>query len=624
MSVLWTINGSTPAALGLEIVGGSFRTGAPGEMTLRRVAAFDATPLYSYGQTVSLVRGDTQFFRGKVVSRPVYGRPASEGQTIRVMDAWQDLEDTIYQEPWAVGTGSVNFPIAILGLDDEGDPLTTGEQIEAAINYAISAGVDLQLGTVPAGLPLWPMEVRNISCAEVIRISTRLHPDWVPWIDYATTPPTLHVTARAAMTEKSVSVAGEGDVETFDIERRDDLKPAAVIITYQTATIIDGVTYRDTIKDKWPSGGPDAGPRVLSALIELAGGQMQFQKSRIQTRTIPDDESGVKAWLKLKFPSLAAVDDADMDVISFTPELIAETETLPDPINPLATRLSVADVDDLPRELVRGTIEDWMRKKVGQVHISFVVEADPGASDETKAAIASLPTGTTITATNAVTKIYKGVTQWVAPEAAPAGIAQAVYEALETYQFQGSVTLVKEDVTADVWHGRKLNIGGGLGEWATMDAAIHQSSFDIESGTGTISFGPAPYLAAEDFLELQRMLRGRQPTWMSQEERISNELGATDAPGSKGDTVAGFDQPVTIHDPGGGTAEDGDGWHGTVNIEYKLPPAITLTQPNLLFEISNGRITNVTLSPVGLGSTSGTGTVGDPGAIIHFIEDTDT
>ena len=158
-------------------------------------------------------------------------------------------------------------------------------------------------------------------------------------------------------------------------------------------------------------------------------------------------------------------------------------------------------------------------------------------------------------ATDAVTKNYKGVTHWVAPEAAPAGIAQAVYEALKSYQFQGSVSVVREDVTADVWHGRKLNILGGLGEWITMDAAIHQSSFDIDSGTVTLTFGPAPYLAAEDFLELQRMLRGRQPTWMSQEERTSNELGATDDPGSKGDTVAGFDIPETIIDPSGGGAD---------------------------------------------------------------------
>lgn len=551
MSVVWTINGSTPAALGLELVGGSFRTGAPGEVTFRRVAAFDAAPLYSYGDTVSIVRDGTQFFSGKVASRPVYGRAASEGQVVRIVDAWQDLEDTIYQEPWAVGVGSVDFPIAILGIDDLGDAITTGDQVEAAINYAITAGVDLQLGTVPAGLPLWPAEVRNISVAEVLRISMRLHPDWVPWIDHATTPPTIHVTPRADMTEKTVSVAGAGDVDSFEIERRDDLKPDAVIITYQTASIIDGVTYRSTIKDKWPAAGPDSGPRVMSALVELAGGQMQFQKSRIQTRTIPTaDGDAAKNWIKLKYPHLKDVPNADIDIVSFSSTLLADAETLPDPINPRATRLVPSTVGDLPRELVRGTIEDWMRVKVGRVRLDIVIQPDTGAAGASVLAIGKGCPPLTIVATDAVTKIYKGVTHWVAPEAAPAGIAQAVYEALESYQYQGSVTLVREDVTADVWHGRKLNILGGLGEWITMDAAIHQSSFDIDSGTVTLTFGPAPYLAAEDFLELQRMLRGRQPTWMSQEERTSNELGATDDPGSKGDTVAGFDIPETIMDPG--------------------------------------------------------------------------
>lgn len=554
MSVSWTIGGIPLADLGLEVATATFRSGAASELILRRVAAFDAAPLYAYDQALALVRDGTPYFAGKVKSRPAWGRAAGEGQIIRLADAWQDLEDTVYQEPWSIGTGSADYPMAVLGIDSGGTAISTGQQIEAAINYAIGAGVDLQLGAVPAGLPLWPSEVRNVSCAEVIRLTLRFHPDWVPWIDHSTTPPTFHVTARASLDVRTLSVAGGGDVESFSIQRRDDLKPAAVRIAYLNATIIEGVTYRDHIIDKWPAAGPDEGPRVLSSVIELAGGQMQFQKSRIQTRDLPTDQASAKAWLKLKFPYLRDVPDGEFSVTGFRKSHVPDPDAHPDPINPRAERLEVENAADLPRELVAGQIEDWMRRKVGWIKVETRLKASATASAATKAALAKHAKEPIahVRATNAQTKIYKGITSWVAPEAAPAGIARAVYESLEAYQFEGDVTQVLEDVSATRWHGAALNLTGGLGEWATMKAMIHQASVDIANGSVSLSFGPAPFLAAEDFLELQRLLRGRRPTWTSQEERTSNELGAEFNPGSKGDTVGGYEGPETIKEPGPG------------------------------------------------------------------------
>ncbi|WP_193214795.1 hypothetical protein [Luteolibacter marinus] len=549
MSVLWTIGGVSLENLGLEFVGGTFRTGAASEMRLRRVCDFDAVPLFSYADPVTLVRNGTKYFQGKVASRPSYGSGSNEGQEIVIRDAWQDLEDTVYLEPWSVGAGTFDFPVAVLGVNKLGESISTGTQVIDALAMAIDAGADLQAGSIPAGIPLWPTEVRNVSVAEVIRISTRLHPDWVPWIDHSTTPPTINFTPRATLAAVALDVSGAGDVESFSVTPRDDLKPDAVRITYTNATIIDGVTYRDGILDKWPEAGPDKGPRVLSSVIELAGGQMQFQKSRIQTRNLPTDQATAKAWLKLKFPHLRDVPDGEFNVTEFEKTLVEEIEDHPDPINPRAVRLDVDNVDDLPRELVRGSIEDWMRKKVGQVRVKVALAVAGGASAATKEAIAKGMPPFTVTGTDAVTKIYKGVTQWVAPEAAPTGIAQAVYESLETYQYEGSVTLVLEDVTAARYHGTALNLLGGMAAWATMKAGVNQVDFDIDSGSVTLRFGPAAYLQADDFLELQRLLRGRAPTWMSSAERTSNELGAENDPGSKGDTVGGYDIPQTVLDP---------------------------------------------------------------------------
>jgi hypothetical protein len=469
-----------------------------------------------------------------VKSCRAFGSAGTEGQSIVLRDAWQDLEETIYLEPWSVGTGTFEFPIAVLGVNDQGVAISTGQQIIAALNFATAAGVQLAIGAVPEGIKLWPTEVRNTSVAEVIRLSSRLHPDWVPWINHASFPPVFSITPRTTLATRLINLTG-GTVTDFNMTRRDDLKPAAVRLTYTNATIIDGVTYRDGILDQYPAGGPVKGPRLLSAVVELAGGQMQFQKSRIQTIELPESQDSAKDYLRKKFPALKDVRDEAFNVTKWDRTLIEEDEDdHPEPINPRARRLEVDDVDELPRELLRGTIEDWMQKKVGKVRIECDIKATGGATAEEKKKIRAAESllAFTVTATNAVTKIYKGVTQWVAPEKAPVGIAQAVYQALSSYQYEGSVTVKDFDVAATRYHGTKLNLTGGRGEWGSMGALVHSAEFDIEGGTMTIHSGPSPHLAAEDFLELQRLLRGRPVQWMGENERTSNELGAEQDPGS--------------------------------------------------------------------------------------------
>jgi hypothetical protein len=90
-----------------------------------------------------------------------------------------------------------------------------------------------------------------------------------------------------------------------------------------------------------------------------------------------------------------------------------------------------------------------------------------------------------------------------------------------------------------------------------MGAPIHAVSWDIDSGTVTLSFGPVPYLAPTDFLEMQRMLRALPVRWVSDQERTGDRIGAKDYPSAAGDTVGGLDGPQTVLDPsaGGGSLE---------------------------------------------------------------------
>lgn len=564
MSVEWKINGASMEALGLRLVSGEFRTQGASSMVLEAARDFDAAELMAFGSSAVLTRTEDgagiTFFRGKVASIPKSGSGDGEGHSYRIEDAWAALEETIYQEEWALGASSYLFPRFVFGIGPAAgggfERINVGKQIENVIAYAAGVGVEIQAGDIPAGETPIPSEMTNMSCAEVIREALKLHPDWLPWLDHSTSPPTFHVTAAAALTARSIAVDGSARVEDFKVIERTDMLPESVRIVYEFATTIVDEVFRNAVIDKYPAAGPDGGPRVIQASIPLAGLQMQVQKSRVQTRTIPTSstDTGIQQFIIANWPHLAGVDPDDIEVDSWSRELLSDGEPHPDPINPEATRITVSDVSDLPRQLVRGSLEDWMRRKVGLVRLTATIHAADGAPAETAAAIAKGTPAKVITATNADTKVYRGMTQWVAAEDVPVGVAQALYQAIHSgCRHEGSVTLVDEDVTATRYHGCKLNLTGGLAAWSSMGAPIHSVQFNIDSGRTVIGFGPAPHLAPQDFLEMQRILRARPATWWSVEERGSNRIGGDGKPSARGDTVGGYDGPENIFEPSGGS-----------------------------------------------------------------------
>jgi hypothetical protein len=558
---LWTLNGTPLDELGVTFANYSFRQQAVSFCTFDSARNFDAAEVFPFGEPVTLAKNGTPFFQGKL--QPITKNAASdyEGHDYALEDAWADLEATTYQEEWLIGAGSYFLPKAVLGLDSSGDPLTVGGQIAEVVAYAISQGVDLQMGSTPEGEVLWPEEVNNVTCAEVIRMSLRLNPDWIPWINHATTPPTLNVTPAASLTPLVLATNGTGILESFSETTRSDLIPDAVRIIYEFATTIDDEVYRDAIIDKFPLLGPDGGPKVICVTLPLAGGQMQIQKSRIKVRPIPEpDETSTaraKKWIRAKYLHMAEVPDEEFTITEFEPSVWEEPDTglaNPPPINPQAPALEVADWEDLPNELLEGSIEDWMRRRVGWIKVHCACTAAEGASAETIAAIAKGFPDVRFVATNAITKIYKGVAHWAAPEDVPSGIAQAFYEGLaNAYLFEGRATLVDTEVSS--YQGRKLTLTGA----ATNNAPVTEVSGDVATGRTVLTFGVSERLAPADLLEVQRNLRRRKVTWWSKAERESNRLGAELKPSASGDSVSGYHQPQTIFETGVGSGTGANG-----------------------------------------------------------------
>lgn len=590
----WTLNDATLESLGLTLAAGNFRVQGISTMTLDRAADFDATPILSYGAAVILACDGTPFFQGKVASVPTYASGSQEGQAVEVADAWGDLEETIYQEEWNTGTTAILQPRAVLGLGEIGGTwtyLTVAQQVRKIMEYAISQGVALQIGYVPTGERLLPTEIANVSCAEAIQMALKYHPDWIPWIDHSTTPPTFNVTPIGSAAGAAFAVDGTGPVEAFEVTSRSDLLPASVRIVYESADVVDGEVWRKVYVDKYPADGPDGGPQVLTASIPLEGMQMQIQKTRIQSRLLPTSSANAVAWLKEQFPVIAAIPDADLFCDTWALELVAENPLdFPPAISPQVSRMTFAEPEECTHQLLRGTIEDWMYKKVGPVRVYFHLTARPTVSALLRRVVEALPSELIITGTDAATKTYKSVAHWSPAESVPTGIAQAVYDALHAAMpYQGSVTISAPEMPLEPYHGRVISLPP---TWPGMTAPVHSVDWDVASGTMTLGFGPAPHLAPADFLELQRILRARPVTWWSFDERDSGKFGYEAGPSARGDTVGGHDAPKA--DPVGplGIAEQfrvsdpffnaGDAtWHVRVNEGYVLGinPEPGLTNP---------------------------------------------
>ena len=446
------------------------------------------------------------------------------------------------------------MPRSVFGMNHLGARITVGQQIANVISYAISEGVYLQIGSLPTGEIPIPSEISNQTCAEVIAACLKLHPDWIPWIDHSTTPPSYNVTAVSDAVSENFNI-GSGGISDISIARRDDLIPSSV---YEWSTTIEDSVYRNLSVDKYPPTGPDGGPRVLQSHIQLAGLQSQIQKSRICVTPIPISSASAwaKDWIKVHNPALQSIDNGHFAIARLDSAVVSEP-TQPDPISSQAPPLVVSSINQIPNELRSGTIEDWMRVHSGTARVEATLIPASGATHDERVLLAqNCQFYWQGTCTDAQTKIYKGVTSWIAAEQMPTGVAQATYEAIvAAFTYDGSITVKAQEALNVNLVGRKANVAGGAADWASMNAPIHSVSFDVERGETRISFGPVHHLAPADFLEMQRILRWRDVTWWSSSERASNKHGAQNDPSAHGDTVAGYHSPKSDTTTGGSSGE---------------------------------------------------------------------
>ena len=268
LSDLWTLaSGGTilsAAQAGVTEILRRRATQSTETCTLRATGrAFDAAPLFAHGSTVTVRRGGTPWFVGRVTGTPGSGDGASEESAYALSGSWWYLENLVCQQSWSLRGGAATGTLSrlVLGQRLDGTRLTSGQVLAETLQYAIDAGAPFALGVIEPAAFLPLDELRDVTCAEAIRKILRWHPDCVAWFDHATAPlPTFHCRARANLAATTLTVGQPPLAAVDSLTARPDLALPAVVLHYEAN---DGDTL-DVLTDAAPAG---ATGREFGALV---------------------------------------------------------------------------------------------------------------------------------------------------------------------------------------------------------------------------------------------------------------------------------------------------------------------------------------------------------------------
>lgn len=574
----WTITGPTSASLdslGAVSARMSFSYLAEDvlEITFPDVG-HDATD-WAHDDEVTLLRNGSTFFKGLIDRRPRSGSLAEDARRVRVVGPWADLMAVTYAETWthwttgnATGTSGAH-PHAILGATASGGLYTdTREALEQVIAYAASRGVDISEGTLMTGKDVPLIECANRSCGDLIRQILRWHPDCQVWIDYADDNK-LHVVAASSAGNTTIDATAQG--VNWELIKRDDLVVPNVVVSYEVVVYdADALDPDDGDPEDYKrlriyqdtAGGSSILKRTLLVSVPVinAGNDPKCHKQAILTRNLPRDEAtdteAEQWWIDhsplkrlgittddVRLPSTTAAGLTAHTLYVWHDEKDADGEPITALIMPSATGIVretgefpeyfTDDLDRLPRELVEGTLHDWMRRKQGMVtaRASVVVRKTTidalTEPDKTEALRSNPPTTTvsgvegyvyewavTVRATDAVTKVY---THWVGndsegeltvEEQIIPGLATAIYNTRSTALWEGSINKVDALAGGTRYLPKVVHLSNsGNASHATMAARTRGEVLDLSSNATNLTLGIPAHLEPGDFAQLIKIAR---------------------------------------------------------------------------------------------------------------------
>jgi hypothetical protein len=520
----WTIKVGSGTEVSLAAFGASM------DLRLRRVSqapdicsvsvpvqSMDSALAATYGQSVLIKRDGDIWFAGKAMLPQRLGAAESERIVYKFAGPWWDLERLVFQQSWKTFNdyttpGDASTPPTFittktseyfLGVASTGLAQNTGAQITEALNWAITCGVGVQIGTIDPATNIVSYNSRDLSVAEVIIQMLRWTPDVITWFDYTTSPPTLHVRKLANLTNVDVTV-GTDKIKTIALGPRNDLQLPAVVIHFKSVNDTDGFPWVSITTQKAPGGatGTELGASVST--IELQGSKLTRVSASLVAEPIlarSSTEADRIAWWKSKVLWLAndTIDGSSLHITSAT--ILDESD-----VDVTSTALT-----DFPNELKKGQIADWMpfSKQTLKIKALATFDSYKDSGHKIKAHCpVEMPIHVTIHATNATTGDYSATEHFGEAEAVPSGLAQDIYDAHSVLRYDGSLELVGDEIPTGLGMGNKLTI---IGLAATYSNLFIQETIEEPAwGKITLVLGAPKQIGLSDLIELLRVNRYRR------------------------------------------------------------------------------------------------------------------
>ena len=501
----------------------------------------DVALLFPFRSLVSISRPDGSiFFQGRI-SIPVRdGSGDNESIQYRFEGPWFDLESVIFEQAWQQFNGyttpgdprtpptfvTKTASEIFLGYKADGTRLNTGQQITEALNWAIGAGANLQIGTVGVATNFPYYNTRDLTCGEVVRQMLRWTPDAVAWFDYSTTPPTINIKRLSALTTATVTLGTE-KIRSLQLRPRPDLILPACVLRYKIPNVTNGITFINIVKDVYPVGSVEQKLFNSVNTVELFGFQKTTVSATITTAPI-NANAGTNAarvawWAgqpgvtKGKIPWLnnPAIDQSSIQITFQSAKDNNDVDV---------------DLTQYPNELTDGQIASWMTAfNQKEVHLKATVSYTRLTAAGTLIPIQGaqdIPIHVTVKATNATSGTYSHDQSFEEGDPVPANLAQDIWTSRSVLQHEGQIDLDGQEIPAGFGMGQKLSINGLATAFDNL--LVQQIAEEPFYGRMSIRVGPPRQLGIADLIELMRANRYRiiynSPTSMQGSGQAAGEM----------------------------------------------------------------------------------------------------
>lgn len=279
----------TLAAYGIEHPRLKFRSMADDEFTFEIKQNALLAPYLAWGETVNLFQtaGGVRkpWFQGIVTKTVIIGSAKTETVKYTVSGPWYQLRETVWQVPTECYDPTSCAPdllkiskITLFQDPTLGTPITTGQQIENVILYALTVGIPISFGALPAFINVPFEECRELTLADTIRRCMQWSPDGVGWFDYSSGVPTFNANGRLYLNPMFLDLSQDNFVTEFDLTPRNDLVPSGVRFNYIGSALCQVMV---------PNGCVDPTTGVLNN-----SGIPVLSQGKVQVMTVQQDVAG--------------------------------------------------------------------------------------------------------------------------------------------------------------------------------------------------------------------------------------------------------------------------------------------------------------------------------------------